>query len=69
VSTVTLITALVLSMVLQTKQYHRRYRKSLKMDVSKAELLELRQKYCDALNTKLGKFAELDTGVKSSQLV
>ncbi|KAF6023501.1 hypothetical protein EB796_018198 [Bugula neritina] len=37
----------------------------MKIDVSNAELPELRQKYCDALNTKLGRFAELDNDVES----
>jgi len=37
----------------------------MKIDVSKAELPEFRQKYYDALNTKLGRFAELNTDVES----
>jgi len=35
----------------------------MKIDVSKAELPKLQQKRCYALNTKLGRFAKLDTYV------
>jgi len=37
----------------------------MKIDVSNAKLPELRQKYFDALDTKLGRFAELDNDVES----